>query len=114
MAYLPQHLPSAASLTVSELVAFGRYPWHGLLGRLSKNDKAQIERAMALTDTAEFADRMVDTLSGGERQRVWLAMLLAQGTPGELMDDATLEAIYGIRMRVMPHPTDHHPIAVVQ
>ncbi len=179
VAYLPQHLPSAASLTVSELVAFGRYPWHGLLGRLSKNDKAQIERAMALTDTAEFTDRMVDTLSGGERQRVWLAMLLAQGsrfllldeplsaldiahqvdtlslirrlcrdlgvgviivlhdvnmvsrycdqlvalrdgrllaqgTPGELMDDATLEAIYGIRMRVMPHPTDHHPIAVVQ
>jgi len=40
--------------------------------------------------------------------------LLAQGSPGELMDDATLEAIYGIRMSVMSHPTDDHPIAVVQ
>lgn len=179
VAYLPQQLPSAASLTVRELVAFGRYPWHGLLGRLSKKDKVQVQRAMQLTHTTEFAERMVDTLSGGERQRVWLAMLLAQGsrfllldeplsaldiahqvdtlslirqlcrdlgvgviivlhdvnmvsrycdqlvalrngrllaqgTPNELMDDATLEAIYGIRMSVMAHPTDHHPIAVVQ
>jgi len=179
VAYLPQHLPLAASLTVRELVAFGRYPWHGLLGRLSRKDKAQIERALTLTHTASFADRLVDTLSGGEKQRVWLAMLLAQGsrfllldeplsaldiahqvdtlalirelaeslglgviivlhdvnmvsrycdhlialrggqmlaqgTPSELMCDATLEAIYGIRMRVMPHPADNHPIAVVQ
>jgi iron complex transport system ATP-binding protein len=31
-----------------------------------------------------------------------------------MMCDATLEAIYGIRMRVMSHPADNHPIAVVQ
>ena len=33
VAYLPQHLPAATSLTARELVAMGRYAWSGLLGR---------------------------------------------------------------------------------
>lgn len=87
VAYLPQHLPSAENLTGRELVAFGRYPWHGLLGRHHQTDSDAIERAIALTHTEAFADRLVDTLSGGERQRVWLAMLLAQGSRFLLLDE---------------------------
>lgn len=87
VAYLPQHLPSAENLTGRELVAFGRYPWHGLLGRHTQKDKDAVERAIALTHTEAFADRLVDTLSGGERQRVWLAMLLAQGSRFLLLDE---------------------------
>ncbi|WP_447957334.1 ATP-binding cassette domain-containing protein [Vreelandella sp. EE7] len=179
VAYLPQQLPSAENLTSRELIGFGRYPWHGLLGRHTQKDKAAIERAIYLTHTEAFADRLVDTLSGGERQRVWLAMLLAQGsrfllldeplaaldiahqvevlalvrklcdeldlgviivlhdinmasrycdelialhsgrllaqgTPGELMHAPTLEAIYGLPMQVIDHPSGHHSIAVAQ
>jgi iron complex transport system ATP-binding protein len=179
VAYLPQQLPAATSLTVRELVSFGRYPWQGLLGRMTREDKRAVARAMELTHIEAMAERMVDTLSGGERQRVWLAMLLAQGSrfllldeplsaldiahqvdtlalirelattlgigviivlhdvnmvsrycdqlvalrggkllaqgaPRELMCDQTLEEIYGVRMRVMEHPADNHPIAVVQ
>ena len=179
VAYLPQHLPSAENLTGRELVAFGRYPWHGLLGRHNQTDKDAIERAIALTHTEAFADRLVDTLSGGERQRVWLAMLIAQGsrfllldeplaaldiahqmevlalirklcdelnlgviivlhdinmasrycdelmalhsgrllahgTPDALMQNTTLEAIYGLPMQVMQHPNGGHRIAVAQ
>ncbi|MBZ5487312.1 ATP-binding cassette domain-containing protein [Halomonas aquamarina] len=87
VAYLPQHLPSAENLTGRELVAFGRYPWHGLLGRHNQQDTAAIDRAIALTHTEAFADRLVDTLSGGERQRVWLAMLIAQGSRFLLLDE---------------------------
>ncbi|MDN7131144.1 ATP-binding cassette domain-containing protein [Halomonas sp. MC140] len=87
VAYLPQHLPSAENLTGRELIAFGRYPWHGLLGRHSQKDADAVERAIALTHTEDFADRLVDTLSGGERQRVWLAMLLAQGSRFLLLDE---------------------------
>ncbi|SDS64482.1 iron complex transport system ATP-binding protein [Halopseudomonas sabulinigri] len=89
VAYLPQQLPAAESLTVRELVGFGRYPWHGLLGRFSVDDRQEVERAMELTDVTRFADSLVDTLSGGERQRVWLAMLLAQHTRYLLLDEPT-------------------------
>lgn len=179
VAYLPQQLPAADGLTVRELVGFGRYPWHGALGRIGAEDREQVERALTLTHTEAFAERPVDQLSGGERQRVWLAMLLAQntryllldeptsaldiahqvevlalvhdlslrldlgvvvvlhdinmaarycdqlialhggkllvqGTPAELMRDDTLEAIYGVPMTVLPHPSNaSNAIAVV-
>ncbi len=87
VAYLPQHLPATDSLSTRDLVSFGRYPWHGLLGRLLDKDKRLIEEAMRLTSTEQYADRLVDTLSGGERQRVWLAMLLAQNTEYLLLDE---------------------------
>ncbi|ODC04444.1 iron-hydroxamate transporter ATP-binding subunit [Terasakiispira papahanaumokuakeensis] len=87
VAYLPQQLPESGALLGKELVAFGRYPWRGLLGRQNAEDRHQIERAMALTHTEAFADRPVGLLSGGERQRLWLAMLLAQQSRFLLLDE---------------------------
>ena len=87
IAYLPQHTPATDSLSGKDLVSFGRYPWHGLLGRLNKQDHQYIDEAMTLTDTHHYANRLVDTLSGGERQRLWLAMLLAQRTKFLLLDE---------------------------
>lgn len=89
VAYLPQQLPPADNLTVRELVSLGRYPWHGALGRFGKEDREQVQRALELTHTLVFAERMVDHLSGGERQRVWLAMLLAQNSRYLLLDEPT-------------------------
>ncbi|WP_052391979.1 ABC transporter ATP-binding protein [Paraburkholderia bannensis] len=89
IAYLPQHPPAAADMTVRELVALGRYPWHGALGRLSATDREKIDEALELTDTARFASQLADRLSGGERQRVWLAMLVAQGADCLLLDEPT-------------------------
>jgi iron complex transport system ATP-binding protein len=74
-------------MLVKELVALGRYPWHGPLGRFGPSDQHKVEEAMALTDVEAFANRLVDTLSGGERQRVWLAMLVAQDTQFLLLDE---------------------------
>lgn len=89
VAYLPQQLPQTDGLTARELVGFGRYPWHGALGRFTTQDQSQVQSALELTDTSLFADRLVDQLSGGERQRVWLAMLLAQNTRYLLLDEPT-------------------------
>jgi iron complex transport system ATP-binding protein len=74
-------------MLVKELVALGRYPWHGALGRFGKVDRDKVDEAIELTDIAPFADRLVDTLSGGERQRVWLAMLVAQDAECLLLDE---------------------------
>lgn len=89
IAYLPQQLPSTEGLTVADLVRLGRYPWHGALGRFTKEDQVQVDRAMELTGTRRFAGRNVEELSGGERQRVWIAMLIAQNARYLLLDEPT-------------------------
>ncbi len=87
VAYLPQQTPDTDGMTVKEVVALGRYPWHGALGRFSGNDRAKVGEALELTSMTAMADRIVDTLSGGERQRAFLAMLVAQDTECLLLDE---------------------------
>jgi iron-chelate-transporting ATPase len=87
VAYLPQHTPLAPGLTARELVALGRYPWHGALGRFTSNDAAKVDDAISTMNLSAFADRFVDSLSGGERQRCWIAMLLAQNARVLLLDE---------------------------
>jgi iron complex transport system ATP-binding protein len=89
VAYLPQQTPPAAGMLAHELVALGRYPWHGALGRFGPADRRKVEEAIELTDIGRFGDRLVETLSGGEHQRVWLAMLIAQDTRCLLLDEPT-------------------------
>jgi iron complex transport system ATP-binding protein len=87
VAYLPQQPPAAEGMTVRELVALGRYPWHGALGRFISRDADKVHDAMQLTDLLRFAERSVDSLSGGERQRAWIAMLVAQDSECLLLDE---------------------------
>lgn len=89
VAYLPQQLPAAEGMTVRELVAIGRYPWHGALGRFGQEDRDRVEDAIARVGLNAFAGRLVDSLSGGERQRAWLAMMVAQNSRCLLLDEPT-------------------------
>ena len=87
IAYLAQDPPPTRSLLVRELVALGRYPWHGAFGRFSQVDAEKTEDAMRLTGILHLTDRLVDTLSGGERQRAWIAMMVAQDARCLLLDE---------------------------
>ncbi|MTH64209.1 ABC transporter ATP-binding protein [Paracoccus shanxieyensis] len=87
LAFMPQTTPPAEGMTVRELVALGRYPWHGALGRFGPDDHAAVEGAMQECGVTEFAGQLVDTLSGGERQRCWLAMMVAQAAGTLLLDE---------------------------
>lgn len=89
VAYLPQDLGSGSDMTVRELVACGRYPWHGALGRFSAVDREKVDAAILVTGIEGYADRLVGTLSGGERQRAWIAMLIAQDASCLLLDEPT-------------------------
>lgn len=89
VAYMPQFPPAADGMTVRELVALGRFPWHGTLGRFSRQDQAMVEMAITQTGLQALADQPVDSLSGGERQRVWLALMLAQNAQCLLLDEPT-------------------------
>jgi ferric hydroxamate transport system ATP-binding protein len=89
VAHLPQYTPTTDGMQVHELVALGRYPWHGSLGGFGEEDRERVAEAMQMTDVAQYANRMVDSLSGGERQRVWIAMLIAQNSGCLLLDEPT-------------------------
>lgn len=89
LAILPQGPVVPEGLTVTELVAQGRFPHQTLFRQWSAGDRVAVERAMALTALEAFADRPVMSLSGGQRQRCWLAMVLAQNTPILLLDEPT-------------------------
>ncbi|CAH0541725.1 ABC transporter ATP-binding protein [Vibrio marisflavi] len=89
VAYLPQHLPQAAGLSVRELVKLGRFPWLGTFGRMKQADHQAIDLAMAATQVEQYAGHSAEKLSGGERQRAWVAMLLAQQSPLLILDEPT-------------------------
>ncbi|MCR5491023.1 MAG: ABC transporter ATP-binding protein, partial [Bacilli bacterium] len=55
MAILPQSPTAPMTLTVRELVAYGRFPYQKGFGRLSPEDKEAIEWALKSTGMDEFA-----------------------------------------------------------
>ncbi|WP_439899102.1 ATP-binding cassette domain-containing protein [Pseudomonas gingeri] len=101
IAYLPQQPPEVDGLLVRELVALGRHPWHGALGRFGAEDRDWVEQAMLATDVAQYAERPVDSLSGGERQRAWIAMLVAQNCRCMLLDEPTSALDIGHQLAVL-------------
>lgn len=116
VAYLPQHTPATHGLLVKELVAFGRYAWHGPLGRFTAEDRRKVDEALVLTGVAAFADRVVDSLSGGERQRCWLAMLVAQDAPCLLLDEpiSALDIAHQINvLSLVRHLADSRECSVI-
>jgi iron complex transport system ATP-binding protein len=88
-AFVPQRAPVPAGVTVREAVELGRSPHIKPLGRPTRHDRDAVDRALARTNVAEFADRKLTTLSGGELQRVQIAVGLAQEAPVLIADEPT-------------------------
>ena len=87
LAILTQSNNVQMKLTVRELVSFGRFPYSG--SRLTGEDQAIVDRAIAYMELEEFQDRFIDELSGGQRQRAYIAMVIAQDTEYILLDEPT-------------------------
>lgn len=75
--------------SVIETVLMARTPYFSAAGFESQADKAIVNDALELTDTARFAQRPLTNLSSGERQRVFIARAIAQDSPILLLDEPT-------------------------
>ena len=77
------------AFTISELVALGRQPHTGFLGRLSKHDKEVVNQCLEAVGIQDKAHQHVASLSDGERQKAMIAKALAQETPIIVLDEPT-------------------------
>jgi len=79
----------SGNLTVSSIIALGRFPYTNWFGALEPDDIKMVQWAMRTTDITSFADRKLSELSDGESQKVMLARALAQDTPVIILDEPT-------------------------
>jgi iron complex transport system ATP-binding protein len=89
LAVVPQDAALAFPFSVREMVALGRAPFLGPLGRESAADVARTAQALGALELDALAERAYPTLSGGEKRRVLLARALAQGVDTWLLDEPT-------------------------
>lgn len=87
LSYLPQTRPLAWPLTVRDVVSLGRFAYGSVPGRLSAQDTAAVDDALAAVEALHQADRRTDTLSGGELARVHLARCFVGHTPLLIADE---------------------------
>jgi iron complex transport system ATP-binding protein len=91
----------AGNLSVYALVALGRYPHTGWLGKLSRKDEEKVQWAIEATQLESYIHRKVDQLSDGERQKVMLARALAQDTSLIMLDEPTAHLDLPNRVELM-------------
>lgn len=107
---------NAGGLRAEELVALGRQPYTGLLGRLSEEDRSIVTESMTSVGISHKRFSFVANLSDGERQKVMIARALAQRTPIIILDEpfSFLDAAGRIEiLSLLSDIATNHDIAVL-
>ena len=91
LAYLGQFhsVGGLLPMQVRDVVMMARYRRHGLLGRITREDRAAVDRSLERLGIAELASKPLRALSGGQQQRVYLAHSLAREADLLLLDEPT-------------------------
>ena len=92
---------SGGLMTAREVIAMGRHPHTGLLGRLKKEDRRKIAESLKLVGAEELAERYFSQLSDGEKQKILLARALAQDPELIVLDEPTTHLDVRHRVEVM-------------
>ena len=75
--YLVQNARAHWPFSVEKIIELGRLPHQRWWQDASSDDLQKVERAMQLTETLAYRNRIVTTLSGGEQTLVMLARIFA-------------------------------------
>lgn len=89
ISFLESNVSAASLITVEEFIAFGRYPYMGLLAEMSIDDKRMVNEAMQKCGVKDKRNRMFYSLSDGEKQKTCIARAICQDTPFIFMDEPT-------------------------
>lgn len=90
-----------ANTNVFSMVAYGRTPYTGFLGRLQTKDRMIVDRALEQVGINNLAQRKFDELSDGEKQKVMIAKSLAQQTPLIFLDEPTAFLDFPARVEIL-------------
>ncbi|MCM1139722.1 MAG: ABC transporter ATP-binding protein [Muribaculum sp.] len=89
LAFVSTERTRIPNLRCRDVVAIGRAPYTNWIGRLQKEDREIVDKALESVGMVDFADKTMDKMSDGECQRVMIARALAQSTPIILLDEPT-------------------------
>lgn len=87
-------------MKVYDLIALGRHPYLGFLGKLRAEDNQAIQVILENLEIKHLADKYITACSDGEQQMVLLARALAQDTPIILLDEATAHLDFVNRIKI--------------
>jgi zinc/manganese transport system ATP-binding protein len=89
IAYLPQaaDIDRSFPIGVYDMVAMGLWHRKGLFGGIGRNDRDNVEAAIAAVGLTGFEQRPIGTLSGGQMQRMLFARLLLQDARVIVLDE---------------------------
>jgi iron complex transport system ATP-binding protein len=97
---LTQHIEPGI-MSVFDMVAYGRSPYTGFLGKLNAEDKAAIVEALDKTGISALHTRLFTELSDGEKQKVMIAKSLAQETPVIILDEPAAFLDFPSKIEIM-------------
>ena len=91
IAYLGQFHSSGFILPLRaiDVVRMGRFPLHGLVGRMNQEDEDIVHIAMTRMGIDKLANAPLRFLSGGQQQQAYLAQVLAHNADLLVMDEPT-------------------------